>query len=75
MRFETFDRRSEHLAPVDTVTRTRSTDSAERSTVDTAPANPQTTGERMDPEEWRKLVEYQAYLLSRARERAGVRDR
>ena len=73
MRFETFDRRSEHLAPVDTVTRTRSTDSAERSTVDPATANIQ-TGERIDPEEWRKLV-YQAYLLSRARERAGVRDR
>lgn len=62
------------MAPVDPVTRTRSTDSAERSTVDPATANIQ-TGERMDPEEWRKLVEYQAYLLSRARERAGVRDR
>lgn len=58
------------MAPVDTVTWTRSRDREQRSTIDGAPANTQTTGARMDPEEWRKLVEYQAYLLSRARERA-----
>jgi hypothetical protein len=51
------------MAHPDTITRTRSKDSDRRSNAETARANPQESGGQIDPEERRKLVEYQAYLL------------
>jgi hypothetical protein len=51
------------MAQPDTITRTRSKDSDRRSSAETAPANPREPGGRIDPEERRRLVEYQAYLL------------
>ena len=50
------------MAQPDTITRTPPKDSDRRSSAETAPANPQEPGQ-IDPEERRKLVEYQAYLL------------